>query len=482
MPDFFDINFKYTDAEEERLYAPELLDAAYVDINSVLEKIHSPEKFLVIGPKGAGKTALSSKLMLMEKGEWDLFVDGDILEHFEYQLLKKTGGEKGVSIGGALTAWQLILLFRILPLLLKDEKFKENNPEILELNIALKKYGLSDSTSLITIVQYTSRRGVFSKLKTALAEVKGEQVEEDIYKVKDPAALLTSIKNIFNKIRPAESGYYLVIDGLDYILREGRNNTPYIADLINAVRQLNIYFASINVGAKVIILIRNEVLQIVPDPNLTKRINDNGVELRWYDNIRSPFDTSLLEVIEKRARLVGFDETIKVLWFKWFPGTINNSSSFEFVIVNTRYLPRDLISFFRELQKLGKKPPFHKIEVLSALNNYSDWFLQELSDALVGLIDEKIRTELPDIITDLGRFFTLRQLKEKLDEYGFLSEDNSAEQIARELFNASWIGNKWNTNKGTPRYTWRHRKINAKLNLKHDFVVHSGLWKTLNLI
>lgn len=373
-------------------------------------------------------------------------------------------------------------MLRLIHLLLKDEKFKEDNPVIEQLDASLKKYGLKESDSLISIVQYTSRRGIFSSLKSAISEVRGEEVEEDTYKVKDPASLLSTIKNVFDDIEPAESSYYLVVDGLDYILREGRNNCPYIADLINAVRQLNIYFSAKGVGAKVIMLIRNEVLQIVPDPNLTKRINDNGVELKWYDNVRSPFETSLLEIIQKRARLAGFEDDIKTLWTKWFPARIHGTTSFEFVMINTRYLPRDLISFFREIQKLGKEPPFNQVDVLSALNNYSDWFVQELGDALVGLLNEQTRTALPDMITDLGREFKLKDLKNILDNYGVLSENNTPEQVARELFNASWIGNRWKTNKGTPRYAWRHRKINAKINLNHEMVVHSGLWKTLNLI
>lgn len=67
MSQFKNINFKYTDAEEEKLYAPELIDQAYVDVNGILNVIKSPEKYLVIGPKGSGKSALSSKLQLMEK-------------------------------------------------------------------------------------------------------------------------------------------------------------------------------------------------------------------------------------------------------------------------------------------------------------------------------------------------------------------------------------------------------------------------------
>ena len=62
---FRNMNFKYTDAEEEAIYAPELIESAYVDINLILKEIKEPSKFLVIGPKGSGKTALSEKLKLL---------------------------------------------------------------------------------------------------------------------------------------------------------------------------------------------------------------------------------------------------------------------------------------------------------------------------------------------------------------------------------------------------------------------------------
>lgn len=242
MAEFEDINFKYTDAEEEKLYAPELLEQAYVDINGILEEIEKPENFLVIGPKGSGKTALSSKLQLMENSQWDLFVDNDELEQFEYSLLEKCGAQKGTSVGGALTVWQLILSIRILSLFLKDVSFKEKNPEIKKLHTNLVTYGLADSDSIISIVQYTSRRGIFGKIRSAISEVSSEKSEEENYKVKDPAAIFSAIKEVLKKMSVAESRYFLILDGLDHILRKGKNNAPYIADLINAVRQLNIFF------------------------------------------------------------------------------------------------------------------------------------------------------------------------------------------------------------------------------------------------
>jgi hypothetical protein len=144
-------------------------------------------------------------------------------------------------------------------------------------------------------------------------------------------------------------------------------------------------------------------------------------------------------------------------------------------------MPRDVISFFRELQGLGKKPPFRREDVLAALNNYSDWYLKELSDALVGLIDEGVRTELPDILSSLGRYFDTKKFKKSVIEHG-LPDTTPCEQILKDMYNSSWIGNCWETNEKSQRYSWKHRKRNSKLDLQKGLLIHCGLWKTLNLI
>jgi uncharacterized protein YndB with AHSA1/START domain len=57
-----------------------------------------------------------------------------------------------------------------------------------------------------------------------------------------------------------------------------------------------------------------------------------------------------------------------------------------------------------------------------------------------------------------------------------------AEEIAKDMFNASWIGNVWKTADGTDRFSFKHRKRNAAFNRKHGLIVHNGLWKALNLV
>ena len=478
---FSNINFKYTDASEERVYSPEIIDACYVDVEGILAKISEPAKYIVVGPKGSGKSALSSKLQREAEGKWNQFVSTDELENFEFPLLEKTGGDRGKAIGGAISVWQFLLLVRLLGLLLRDELFKERNPGVMSLVHALEKHGMSPSQSLVAIVQQTSRRGAFVTLKAAYAEFRGEASSDATSKIKDPAAMLESIKDVFKEVRPASSSYRFIIDGLDHPLRDGRSNVTYLADLINAARAVNLFLSSLNLDAKVVVLIRDEVFLIIPDPNLAKRINDNGIFLRWYDNTRDPLSTPLLRIIEKRANLVDVKGSIETLWSEWFPRTLDNRPSVSFILDNTRFLPRDLISFFRELQSIGN-PPFNRTQVLAALGNYSEWFLQELSDSIVGFVPEEIRKELPSVLSELGRRFKFSDFKESLIEHGFQEEKYSSEEVAKDLFNTSWIGNVWKTSEDTDRFSFKHRKRNAAFNRNHDIIIHNGLWKALNLI
>ncbi|MCX9462295.1 hypothetical protein IG567_18105 [Vibrio cholerae] len=342
----------------------------------------------------------------------------------------------------------------------------------------LKTYGFLSSNSLLQVVQETSRKGLYSKFSTTIASFQGKAEKAIDSKVKDPAELVEAIESALKELPEITSKHYLVIDGLDYLLRNGRGFSGYLADLIAAVRQVNNYFSELKNQSKVIVLFRDEVLALVPDPNLTKRINDNGIPLDWYDKEGKPFDSYLLQVIESRAQIAGFNKDIKYLWKEWFPVQIANKDSILFVLDSTRYLPRDLISFFRSLQALKKEPPFNDQDIFSALNSYSDWFASELSDALVGLVDENVRDSIEGIFSEIGPKFDTNEFKESLEEYGLDKEH--AEKILHTLFNTSWIGNVW-TKYDSPRYAWKHRRKKSVFSPRKKSVVHNGLLKSLSL-
>ncbi|EKN6364548.1 TPA: hypothetical protein PXP09_001974 [Yersinia enterocolitica] len=475
---FLDINFEYTDAQEERIYAPDLIESAFVDINGITESIFKANKYIVYGPKGAGKSALASKLKFMSEGEWDFFCDVDDLEEFEFSLLKETSGVSGDNIGGNVNVWKFLLYIRILSLYEDNNYISDSSSSIGVLFSELKKYGFLSSKSLVQVVQETSRKGLYTKFSNTVSSIQSSFDKSSDFKVKDPAGLVEAIELALKELSNIESKHYLIIDGLDYLLRDGKGNAGYLVDLIAATRQVNNTFSQLKNESKVIVLFRDEVLDFLPDPNLTKRINDNGIALDWYDKEGNPFDSYLLKVIENRAKIAGFDKNIRELWKSWFPIKIGKKDSILFVLDSTRYLPRDVISFFRAMQSLRKEPPFDAQDVYSALTDYSEWFSSELSDALVGLLDEEVRTSISGILSDIGPRFSVSGFKQSLLDDNLKEE--SAEKILSSLFNTSWIGNIWYKYE-SPRYAWKHRREKAVFSARKNCIVHNGLLRALNL-
>ncbi len=475
---FSEINFEYTDAQEERIHAPELINSAYVDINNITKEIFKSNKYLVYGSKGSGKSALASKLKAMSEASWDIFCEVDDLEEFEFNLLKKTSGKAGEKIGGSVTVWKLLLYIRMVSLYQGNVSLVDLNNSMTALCHDLEKYGLLVSKSLISVAQETSRRGLYSKFSSTIASIQSKHDKSTELKIKDPAELVEAIELALSDLPVIEASHFLVLDGLDYLLRKGHNHAEYLADLIAAIRQVNNFFSEKGNNSKIIILFRDEVLDLVPDPNLTKRANDNGIALDWYDKEGKPFESYLLQVIESRAHLAGFNKGIRDLWKGWFPAKIARKDSLLFVLDSTRYLPRDLISFFRALQSLKKEPPFTDQDVFSALNSYSEWYASELSDSLVGLLDDDVRSNIEAILSEIGPRFETKDFKDILSEYG--CNEEHAEKILSILFNTSWIGNVWEKY-NSPRYAWKHRRKKAVFSPKKTSVVHNGLLKALSL-
>ena len=100
---------------------------AFVEIEDISAQLERPDKFIVIGPKGAGKTAVASRAFLLADSNALRFVEVDQLETFEFGLLKKIGGAGTQQFGGAHSAWKLLLLLRLFELLVEDESLSARN-------------------------------------------------------------------------------------------------------------------------------------------------------------------------------------------------------------------------------------------------------------------------------------------------------------------------------------------------------------------
>lgn len=481
QPSFESIELKFTDAATEARYSPQVLHRAFVQVADIGAALGEPSKFVVYGDKGAGKTALAAHMQLVADDDPNLFVERDDLEELDFSLLQRVGGGKGTQIGGAHSSWVAVLMLRILRVLRQDEEFGVRNSSATEFFEQLEKHGLLDSRSLTHVVESVARPGLFAKVLDAVASSSlfGDG-KEKTERIKDPARLAGSLMEVLRSFRPSDNKHVIMLDGLDYLVSGPKHHDTgyFLADLLSAVRLVNGELHRLSFDVKVVVLVRTELLDIIPDPNLPKKIADHGIQLEWY-GLRLGHESDLLQVFWKRVALAGIAGKPRDLWQAWMPAQVHGRETLKFLLDHTRYIPRDLLRVFHFLQKLRKEPPFNERDVLDCLKHYSDWFFDELSSATVGLVPISISQNLNQVFGGLGRSFQFSSLANELER---LAPGADQREVAERLFSTHWFGNVWATSEGTPRYGFRYRKRREAFEPNRTVQLHLGLWKALNLV
>ena len=119
--EFSSIDFGKSAAEEELSSTPELLISGFLDANGYISRILNDSKFLVLGPKGAGKSAIGSKLELLSEEEANLYVTQILMEGFPYNYFTELIPQgKEAPETKYPNNWEFLLLIALLDSYSKD--------------------------------------------------------------------------------------------------------------------------------------------------------------------------------------------------------------------------------------------------------------------------------------------------------------------------------------------------------------------------
>ena len=434
-----DVVFGTTDADTELIRNPEIFDKAFFDPNKYIDELINGYKFIVAGRKGDGKSAYLARLIRMAESDPELETIGVGLERLNSKFFEKftdcdlNGGKRYVPM------WKCIILLELVKYL-ERRKFQIQRPNYCSLVDALNRMGLLHGDSLETTITTLDSTEVTINVKDWASYGKHIERERVIRGAND---IYTVLSNELSSVYLGSCRFLMVFDGLDDILRNHDLKIELITGLLRAANEINNSFNHKSIRFKVIILIRNDILDLCRDPDISKIKFASLINLSWKPQ-SDLYTSNLSKLILARFNMSGFvADDFEVVWRRFFPETIDGKDSYEYMLENTLYKPRDLLMFFtiaqRSINVQDKK--LTEFDFKRVLKTYSeDYFLAHMQDELTGFIPDDAINELQSVVSKIGsRRFSYDTFEEEIRNHKEF-DSVSAVDILKLLFDRGYIG------------------------------------------
>ena len=149
--------FGYADATKELIIEPEIFEKAFYDSHNILDKLMNSWKYMLIGRKGVGKSAYSSKIQYIAENEKSCYAHIIQLNDFEYTTFGKASTDDDlVGTKKFLHAWNFVILLSIYKILYEKMEITEGT-ELNETVELLKEMGFPVTNSFKSTVTNVSR-------------------------------------------------------------------------------------------------------------------------------------------------------------------------------------------------------------------------------------------------------------------------------------------------------------------------------------
>lgn len=477
-----DYQFGYADAAKEYTLIPQIFESAFYDPRNIVDKLINDWQFMLIGRKGVGKSAFSSKIQSLSNSTENLFSHQMELNDFEFSTFAKTQIDKDVvGTQKYKKSWEFILLITIYKVIYNEMKIKE----VDDFNNMI---GLLDKIGFPIELNYKRNISNLSKLKVGVNTGILDTSIESEFGIK-PCNFNERISILCEKMIEVLSAVYfngrkiiVSIDGVDDILRVKKNQLEILSSLIRCIDYLNESFYKNKLPIKIILFIREDIVCNITDPDLNKIKRDGSIMLSWCSQLED-----LKSIVKLRFKLSGVNEKdLDSWWENIIPKVIRDKDSWEYMLEHTLYKPRDVLQFLKccqdtypEKEKLGYS------EMTKALKIYSkDYFIEEMKNEITGFIDDKLIINLPSVFTKVGRnAFFLVGLKEIINEQSSdkIYTENDIKYLLQLLFEAGYVGQIVKGNNRKESVIFKYRNTTANIDFSQKFIIHQGLHKGLGI-
>lgn len=477
MFDLSKVFFGFSDADTEADRNPKEFKRVFFDPHEYLKELIDGDSFIVYGRKGEGKTAYGAQIKLTAS-ENGIFAYQRSLNNFNNSTFLQLKTNESLGGNPYISFWKAILLIESVGMIYRYQPNIQVT-DFVNLVDALTKCGfLADNNDISMTVTKLVELDTAINIRSVVQHGKRRQQEnqlrgaEQIY-----SAIRKTIQTLY-----LDRKFVLILDGLDDILNNSEFKAEIITGLIRAVDEINRAFSKTTLSLKCVVFIRNDILNLCRDPNMSKIVRDSGIKLSWTIP-DDPFESDLLKLVSKRIDVVsGKEDSLREVWSEVFPDKICGKESIDYVLENVIYRPRDVLQFFIEAQKefvRGRRLTEEKVQ--AALERYSDdYFVDAMRDELTGFFPDEVVTVLPDVLSKMGmQFFYSSEFAEQCAKNPAFA-DVSTNLILERLFQAGYIG-QHRPRERTDFTVFSYRNQREKFQEEHECILHRGLMRGLTI-
>ncbi|MGW1340241.1 P-loop ATPase, Sll1717 family [Kribbella sp. NPDC002412] len=474
--------FGRNSAEDERIFDSQLLDTGFYDPGNVIENIVNGTKWLVLGPKGAGKSSISEHFSIKSQQRDDWFVR--IVELIDFPFVDLAH----LDIGGETrqaripTVWTYLLCVQILASLEGDTLASSHHEkEYAQTWATLRRAGLLPSRTLKDAVLRLSSLDLKAKPPGIEAGIglMSQSNSLPFYEVTE------TVRNLVTNF--VTSGrHFVFIDGLDSLAIGEEDNLRWetLTALIVSAERLSKQLIAAGSNIRLVILCRTDLFYSLGYADANKIYSGSAVNLDWFPTSRRPEDTHLIDLAETKARVHAADvgDIIK----DYLPREIKQGNRIDevipYLISNTRYLPRDFLQLMTSIARHSPPAGLPGIQdVIAGVKEYaSEYFVEEIRTGLmpaIGARESKLAMDLVESLTgNAFRLARLRAWKERDRRYRSLELIPMLEQLYRigAIANRYQAGNEM-------RLNFIFHNPRSRLNLDQEIVLHNALTRGLNI-
>lgn len=462
------INFGRLDAESDRDLADYFVDTG------VFDRIATGQRYLVVGRKGSGKTALFAHTDESRLGRPILRLDFGDYSWEAHRKLKEEGVFGEAAYQGS---WRFTLLMVIV------DHLAEHG------DATARKAANAIRTKLYGGEKPTWKELLFDKFRRLrrldLPEIEGvgglggiefDETTTDAFLATGLSRWSQNLLSFVEKHFPAYP-VSLFLDRLDDAWDASSDSKAILVGALKAAREINLALSQKGKAPAVVVFLRTDIFDLLLFNDKMKMAQDIEY-LDWDEN-------SLCEILEARiASSLGVTTTNA--WLSVFSGDSmrQRATIRSYMTRRTMYRPRDMIRFALCCQEKAKAAG-HEIVEKEDVYDGEIRYSQEMFDELI----DEMHKQVPNAraVMEVLREVEAQRFKERdwLDAFARRfpsSGESEAKTALGMLFEFSVVGvPKAGGRSGGTKFQFRYEDRLLRPNFTSQMVVHSGLKKVLSL-